>query len=389
VLLAVSAALSGTGDLTFMKSPPRLTQGSRVYIYRFKHGGADEARGLVNKHAVVGAAPSSAGGIQVAIDSEKPDATAADLVRLDFTGKGNFKGAPTVKLKAGPDRRGISVSNIAPTTIVADRGSQKVPALIVGQYWKQQNGSRGLSLSITSAIEGTCKFGAKTYPVRIFDGNSNLAFTDALKPPYRGARVPMPYDYLMVDTGKGNFKSDTVKTYVGQPVSVGGKWYTFGISDMKISASVLNVASGTVKVNAPRWQCTLVGKKYCFVISGGKDPVSVPADEYRTSNYTAFVSADASKPGAYVGGYGSVRGGKSVAVTAGKNVDLPLSGPVTAKVTARVRSGKVRLNLVTTDALGGGISRLANARGTRPPAPVVEVVDKSGKTVYTAKLEYG
>jgi len=388
-ILAVSSALGGTGDLTFMKSPPRLTRASRVYIRRFKHGGTDEARGLVSKHAVVGTAQASAGGIQVAIDASKPDATAPDVVRLDFTGKGNFKGAPTVKLTAGASRRGITISNIAPTTIVADRGGQKVPAVIVGNYWKQQSGNRAMSLSITSAMEGTCKFGAKTYPVRVFDGNSNLAFTDALKPPYNVSRVPMPYDYIIVDTGKGDFRTDTVRTYVGQPIPVDGKWYKPAISGMKISASVLEVASGEIKVNSPRWRCTLVGKKYCFTISGGKDPVSVPADEYGTSNYLAYASADVSKPCAYIGGYGNVRGGKPVAVTSGNTVELPLGGPVTGKVTASVSGGKVRLNLVTTDALGGRISRVASARGTRPPAPVVEVVDKSDKTVYTAKLEYG
>jgi len=49
----------------------------------------------------------------------------------------------------------------------------------------------------------------------------------------------------------------------------------------------------------------------------------------------------------------------------------------------------VNMNLMMKDALGGRIRSITTNEGKRPPAPSIEVVDKAGKIVYTAKLKYG
>ena len=58
--------------------------------------------GTVNPKAEVAFAKYKDTVVAVALDSQKPDAAAMDCVRLDFSGKGNFKGAPVVDLKAAP-----------------------------------------------------------------------------------------------------------------------------------------------------------------------------------------------------------------------------------------------------------------------------------------------
>ena len=387
VVLCASFALGATGDLTFMKEPLSTTYTSLVYVNRFTHGGADKDRGLVSEHSVVGAASKIAGGMHVAIDSVKPDASQSDVLRLDFSGQGKFKGAPTVAIKIKPGRSGTTMGAIGPVVIVAKRDGRSIPIAVRGHYWKQAT-RRGLSLMLSSVMEGECKFGAKTYPVRVVDGNANLGFSDALKPPF-SPRSRMPFDRIVVDTGDGKFSSSATTSYVGQPVFVGGKWYSIDVADMKITAAPQKITGGSVKVNAPRWRCTLIGKKNYLTLNGGTEPIAVPADEYRTANYTVYTGSDPGKRCAAVSGYGSFSGGKAFTVASGQTVDLTLGAPIEAMVVASMRGTKVNMNLMMKDALGGRIRSITTNAGARPPAPSIEVVDKAGKIVYTAKLRYG
>jgi len=385
VMLCVSFALGATGDLTFMKQPPS-TYTSRLYVSRFTQGGTDKARGLVNKHSVVGIAQGAI-GVRVAIDSTTPGATEPNVVRLDFSGKNTFKGAPTAEIKIRPGRNNVTMGTIGPLVVVVKRDGRSIPVTVRGSYWKQA-ARRGLSLILNLAMEGECKFGEKTYPVRVVDGNANLKFSDVLKPPYR-PRSRMPVDCVVVDTGDGKFSSGAITSYVGQPIFVDGEWYGIDISDMKIKAAVLKTAGGTIKINAPRWRCTMVGKKYYLSLTGGADPVAVPADEYRTAYYTVYTGSDPRKRCATISGYGSFSGGKAFTVAPGQEVDVTLGAPIEAKVFASNRGGKVNMNLVMTDSLGGRVRSITTSAGRRPPAPSIEVVDKTGKIVYTAKLKYG
>ena len=62
-----------------------------VYVMSFKL--TQGAPGLVHNQAVVGTARGSGWSCQVAVDASKADAKAPDVVRLDFSGKGDFKNA--------------------------------------------------------------------------------------------------------------------------------------------------------------------------------------------------------------------------------------------------------------------------------------------------------
>jgi len=386
VMLCGSIALGAVGDLTFMTQPPPSRTSVRLYVPQFKPAEADKARGLVNEHSIVGQV-RGVDDVMVAVDSAKADAAQPDLIRLDFTGTGNFKGAPTAKIKMRPSQRNVTMGVIGPASIVVKRGGQSVPATVSGTYWKQGE-RRGLSLMMSTAAEGKCKFGAKTYPVRVIDGNGNLKCSDALKPPYRPSYA-MPYDRVMVGTGDGKFSSRAATTYVGQPVFIDGKLYRVEVSGMKIKASPMSGAVGKVKVDAPRWSCTLIGKKYFMTLSGGKAPIAAPADEYVTANYTVYTGADPSRRCAAIRGYGSYRGGKAFKVASGQTVDLRIGAPIDATVMSSARAGKVRINLMMKDSLGGRISSIITDEGKRPAPPKIDVVNKAGKIIYSANLAYG
>ena len=199
----------------------------------------------------------------------------------------------------------------------------------------------------------------------------------------------MAFDRVIVASDEGEFSSSAPTSYVGQPIFVGGKLYSVDVSDMKIKAAAMKIEGGAVRVDAARWSCTLIGKKYFITLNGGKDPITVPADEYVTANYTVFTGADPRKRSAAIRGYGSYRGGKAFAVKSGQTVDMALGAPIEATVVASARPGKVSMNLMMKDALGGRISSITTAAGKRPDPPSIEVVDKAGKIVYTAKLAYG
>jgi hypothetical protein len=158
---------------------------------------------------------------------------------------------------------------------------------------------------------------------------------------------------------------------------------------MKITAAAQKITGGKIKVDAPRWRCTLIGKKNYLTLNGAAGAIDVPADEYRTSNYTVFAGSDPRKRSATISGYGSFSGGKAFTVASGQAVDLSLGTPIQATVSAAKRGRKVNMNLVMKDALGGRIRSITTSAGKRPAPPRIEVVDKAGKTVYTAKLEYG
>ncbi|MBT3198457.1 MAG: hypothetical protein HN350_00935 [Phycisphaerales bacterium] len=387
LMLCASFALGATGDLTFMKQPPPTRSSARMYVSGFKLAGVDKAKGLVNKNALVGTLRGAAGAVMVAIDAAKADATKPELIRLDFSGTGMFKDAPTAPIKMRPAQRNVTMGMIGPVVINAKRDGQSIPVTLQGTYWKQGT-RRGLSLMMTVVVEGSCKFGTKTYPVRIIDGNGNLKFADALKPPFRPSTM-MPFDRVMVGTDDGKFSSGAATAYIGQPIFIDGKLYSVDISGMKIKAAAMDVAVGSVKVDSPRWNCTLVGKKYFLTVSGGKEAINVPADEYQTANYTLYTSNTPGKRSAYIRGYGSYRGGKSFTVSSGKTAALPIGAPIEATVTSSNSKGKVRMNLLMKDSLGGRISSIANAAGQRPAPPSIQVIDKAGKVVYTAKLGYG
>ena len=156
VMLCGSYALAAVGDLTFMTQPPPSTM-ARMYVSRFTHGGADKAKGLVNEHSVVGQLRGAAGGVTVAIDSAKADATQPDLVRMDFSGKGNFKGAPTAPIKMRPARGSLTMGTIGPATITIKRNGRSIPVVVQGTYWKQTK-SRGLSLMMSAAVDLQVRF---------------------------------------------------------------------------------------------------------------------------------------------------------------------------------------------------------------------------------------
>ncbi len=143
--------------------------------------------------------------------------------------------------------------------------------------------------------------------------------------------------------------------------------------------------TGKISINAARWTCTLVKGTKRLKFTGDTDPVDVPAGSYKVQVYQIWAEADPAKRGGMIQG----RGSRTIEVKAGETTALAVAGPLQAKVTTTQKGGKVAFSLQLIDAAGGTVQVSANASGKRPAPPKIDVIDASGKVVYTAALAYG
>jgi len=398
VALSAGIAAGGIGDLTYVKTaPPGVSGGGFGMAMRTP---ADPAAiGLTHPKAI---ATGKGAMVAVAFDSDDIKADTLDVARIDMTGKGNFTNAVTVKLTKTPARTRYTILNLAPRPVKISKDGKKIPVLLSGRYYKYQARTTGAnaksvmrvsgSVSVQMVARGKCKFGNTVRKVLVMDTNRNMTLGDVLTVK-RSNREYKRADYCRIADAKGTFATTSRTGYVqmGQPIQVDGAWYTLSAGKMKIAATPMTGGLGTLAIDAPRWQCTLMRDGLTLNVTGGDKPIDVPAGEYRVRMFRLYQEADATKTCASI--YGSRN--RPLAITAGKATSLSVGTDLTATMGATVstdkktRQGKVRFSVSQNDAAGSRISAIYGAGGKRPAAPQIEVVDKAGKVIYLAKMAYG
>ena len=401
VLCLLATALGAwAGELTPVACDGDLALGIQpVYVQGtgFKPGLADS--GLVSSQARVGMVSGTGWSFQLAIDSSTADAKAPDVVRLDFTGKGKFAGAPTAALKpiasvanGAPD--GTFRATFGPVEVKAAIDGKQIPITVSGRYINLNSGQyRQLQLTLGTAMQGKCRFGDRELAVRIVDGDNNLQPGNAWQRRAFGNNVAVVSgDTVAVDLGDGTFAKDVRKACYGSPVEVGGKWYEVTVSQdgKQVSAKQVELASGKVHIDHPKWSCMLIGDKLILPLEGGPEPVAVPAGAYVMRSYEEFSAPNDKGQRARLT-VGIPPAGKSseVTVEAGKTIELAIGSPLNATVKAVKQAQQVMLSLVLTDAAGRQITGLATYDGSMPPKPQITVKDAAGAQVYQNTLEYG
>jgi|GEM_PF-1940210 len=392
VALSAGIASGGVGDLTYAKTaPPGVSVGGVGMVMRTP---ADPGSiGLTHPKAL---ATGKGATVAVAFDSDDKTADRLDVARIDVTGKGDFTGAVTVKLTKAPARAGYTILNLAPRAVTISKDGKKIPVLVSGRYHKYKRrttkgGAKSVirvwgSVSVQVVAQGECRFGDTVRKVYVMDRNRNMTLGDVITMK-RGNRKYKQADYCRIADAKGAFSTSYRAGYVqmGQPIGIDGKWYTLSIDKMKISATPMSGGLGALVIDAPRWQCMLMRDGFTVNITGGAKSVSVPAGEYRVRIFRLYQEADAAKPCANIYGSRST----PLTIASGKTASLSLGTDLTATMSASVSKGKVRFSVRQSDAAGSRISGIYGAGGKRPTAPQIEVVDKSGKVIYIAKLAYG
>ena len=396
VLCLLATALAAwAGELTPVACEADLALGIQpVYVQGtgFKPGQAGS--GLVSAQARIGSASGTGWSFQLAIDSSTADAKAPDVVRLDFTGKGNFAGAPTAALKPMPSSEGLFRATFGPVEVKAAVNGMQVPMMVSGQYINLNSGQyRQLQLTLGTAMHGKCRFGDRELAVRIVDGDNNLQPGNAWQKRAFGKNVAVVTgDTVAVDLGDGKFAKDVRKACYGSPVEVGGKWYEVTVSQdgKQVSAKQVELASGKVHIDHPKWSCMLIGDKLILPLEGSAEPVAVPAGAYVMRSYEEFSAPNDKGQRARLT-VGIPPAGKSseVTVEAGKTAQIAIGSPLNATVKAVKQAQQVMLSLVLTDAAGRQITGLATYDGSTPPKPQITVKDAAGAQVYQNTLEYG
>ena len=378
-----AAAFAAVGDLEYASNPP---PGRGLNVgFRDPEKVSDGGKmGLDSANAVVATGVASGIKISAALTRSKAGAEDFDVLRLDTTGKQNFRGAAALPVRTTRKDAKVYLATVGPGQVTVKKDGKAVPMTVVGRYY-ETNGRRRLYLTFTAAAEGTCAFGKAARKIRIVDVTGNFSFADALKTAPRG--FTRSADMVHVADQKGRFlvAGPWAGTPIGHPVQVADKWYMLTVDGMKASAAPLKCPMGKVAGNGDPWQVVLMGKKYMVTVTGGAQPVSVPADSYRLMLCSYFRPGEAGKAVPAVSSYPR----KSVEVAAGNTLTLEMGLPMQATMSARVAGGKVAFSVKRVDAAGHRIVSVLKADGEAPPAPSIDVVDKTGKVVYTAKLEYG
>jgi len=371
VALLSAPAVAGVGDLTYAKGPA-VGRGTTVqFATPRKIPGTGGNGDLVVASGKFGGRP-----IQAALTGTK----GFDSLRLDLTGKGDFRKAPRIPVRTMRKSKTAYTATIGPAQVELANGGKPVPVTVSGHYYESRGRPR-LYLYLTAMVEGSCAFGSTVRKVRITDASGNLRFDDAVSGTPRGR-----YDTILLADENGRFPSSrTAGTALGHPMQVDGAWYTPAVKGMKVSARRATCAMGKVSGKGDKWQLSLRGRKYTLTVDGGSEPVEIPADTYQVSRCNYYDTGSAGSSRAVVSTYPHL----SVKVEAGKTVAIPMGMPIKVKMAATARGGKVSFSVKQTDAAGSRILSITNSKGGRVKAPAIDVLDKAGKLVYTAQLEYG
>lgn len=401
----VSAACFGAvGELEYAKSPPSFGRGVFVSLSRPKKiVQADKLEQLGAVEAVV--FEGAAKGIKVfaAMIRTKADTEGFETIRVDLTGKGDFRNALKMSLTTVESASSYYsyYASIGPGVGTVDTGGRDIPVTVTGYYYVAR-GTPRIGLTLQAAVEGTCAFGKEIRKVRILDtvGDFRFAGPPASPPKLPGgeltsqvglvARRRLPVgDSIQVADGEGHF--DHVRmckgTALGHPVQVARKWFLVRVEGMKVSAEPLKAPMGKIAGRGDHWQLHLAGRKCRIIVNGAAKAVPVPADTYEVARCIYYRPGRRGEAVPAVKSYRYPRA--SLEVAEGRTAQVAMGLPMKATISAKVSRGKVTFSVKRVDAAGRRILLVMTAAGRRPVAPAIDVVDETGKVVYTAKLEYG
>jgi len=233
---------------------------------------------------------------------------------------------------------------------------------------------------------GDCLFDGKIHRVALIDCSSNGRLDDppvqAMASNYADRVIGFKAgDYILVDVGDGSF-SRCLQGFPQCPIYVEGRPYrVHPTADGEgVVAEAFATEMGKLKIAKPSWKATLVGKKYCMIVSGGKDPVPLPDDTYAATEFQEWFTETADDGGGYVR---TQYEPERIVVAAGQTTEVRHVGlPVAGKVVHDIFNTQHRFFIQWSDPSGRQILNV------QPPGPMVmELIDAQGTIVRTVKSD--
>ncbi|MHC4982320.1 MAG: sialidase family protein, partial [Planctomycetota bacterium] len=348
-----------------------------------------------NPGAVVATLAAPGRVIKVAVDSRQAGATHPDLLRIDLTGKGDFKDAYLVPLHNRFNYLGKVGYEFLDKNGKVTVDGKEVPVHFYALYLWSEN-SQHLQVQFGWMAQGRCPIGQRQYKLRILDNNSNLRLGDPAIPEVRAGRA-VGYtigDRIEVDMGDGRFR-DSATFYQGQLAGIDGQLYRLALSEdlTSLNAVPYQGPSGAVHVDQSHWSASLISTDELIVIRGNRKPIPVPPGRYVLRYFKQY--ADKPFHGKRAEFSMVPPAGddliETVTVQAGQTVQVKIGLPITATLSVQKTGGSVRFNLVQRDVGGRLIGRMIIwGRGgwTKPEELTVEILDGSGKSVDKLAIRF-
>jgi len=324
--------------------------------------------------------------LAVALDAEKGDAQHYDVLRLDPTGRGDFRQAATLKRNClvhkaatGQTAAHFEYEFAGYLQAVDIGGIQIAPGLVV-DYTEGTSLGAGLEVrcELATCAVGECRFGDNTYKVRFYDATGNLSVRDPARPPWDVKKPNMPEwgDWFCVDryddgqrvANYTNVAADKMrydgKTWVinrsriptaryGQPVQIDGQWWTVRMADdgRHVTAEPYTGPMASLRLDHPYWRLVLVGAESLVYVVGGREPVSVPPGSYKVYEYNEscradpdFTSSNLEVPAEEI---------PAVNLKAGETTTLALGSPLRGPLRVEQKDGALLFHVAPLQDAGG------------------------------------
>ncbi|MBE3135356.1 MAG: hypothetical protein IMZ55_17965, partial [Acidobacteria bacterium] len=365
-------------------------------------------RGTVHPKARVVAIDLGGQRVAVALDAEKADAKYYDVLRLDLTGKGDFRDAlqvPRIYLRPQPGApgQGTAEYEFAAAFPAMPVGPRRVGAGIVIGY--EEGAALGSATKLwygfSTCAVGECRFGDKVYKVRFRDHTGNLSVRDTQGPDraegYAGRRIKGRYgDWFCVDCYEdgdkvrwaSNIRGDPIlygdrewhineqcipQALYGQPVLVDGRWWDVRVTEDggHVAAEPSTGPMAQIQLDHPFWRLILIGPSAVLHVQGGKEPVPVPAGRYEVYCYDEYLAPTPN----YASNVLDVttwteqagrRNGMTLDLKAGTTTPVRLGSPLRATIVVTKEPGALCFRIDLKDTAGRGASLSSLLHGKAP-----------------------
>lgn len=351
--------------------------------------------GTVNPKAKVVLVKAGGQDIAVALDALTPDAQYYEVLRVDFSGKGQFKDAGLVPWDYLFDNReeGKYQYDFSRNPIYIQIGARSYVIGLSCRY-VEGAGEHRLALSVTTHAEGTCRFGDNVYKVRLHDTSGNLRVDDPLRAVVRkegdSSKFETWGDTFEVVMSKGK-NTQWITGCYGHPIVVDGSLYNVVVSEDggRIKAEPYTGPTGKILIEHPAWSVGLINEKILLCLSGGSNSVPVPEGEYVPIAYEEWWSKEA-----------ALKGNKSlcdpvcigiakpVRVVADQVTNVLIGSPLKGTLKVRQEGNALVFEVTHVDAQGAKLqSSYPDSKGNTKPSIVI--TDASGKTVDKVSSQRG
>ena len=369
----------------------RLEPGDPKRTYPLEVDGAanfkspDSTRGPLTRRARIGVFKAGDMTFHAAADWTKARFKYPDVVRIDFSGSGDFKTSHVVKRST---MEGTQDSDSLRCWFTAE----SVPVRINGRdlkinlrcYYARSPTEESLLVRLGLSAVGRCYFGKKLHKVRLVDGNGNFRFDDPTKP------VTRPRGAWTNTTKSDYEKCDAIEVYpstpqprrtmwpayYGHPVLVDGVLYDVKVSSdaTKISATPYKGATAKIRIDHDHWNAWFCGKKHIVRLSGSRQPVSLPPDVYTiVGYYQQETTKEGKRKRDNVYGVDPNSSPVTAEVKSDMTTAIPIGSPIQAVLVPRERGRTVRFDVYLVGVGGrkkaGSTPVILAARQSRSPIP--------------------